>query len=94
MSPQRRSTDTATAHFSWSRLFQGLLLAGILWLIRSVNAQNETLIDLKARFDAVTLNADQVPDLQKAVGRLDVRISNNERRLDALESRGTRGAMP
>jgi hypothetical protein len=93
MSPARRAEDNATP-FNWRNLLQALLLAGILWLIRSVNSQNEVLIDLKARFDSLTVNANQVPDLQKSYSRLDVRVSNDERRLDILESRTVRGGAP
>lgn len=91
MSPARAA---ANLPFSWRNLLNGLLLAGIVWLIHSVNAQNETLIDLKARFDAVTQNANQVPDLQNKFSRLDVRVTSNERRLEALESRSLRGGAP
>lgn len=75
---------------SWRRVVEAFIVAGLMWLIQTAWVQTQTLAALSAHFDAAALNAAQVPKIREDIGRMDVRVSNNERRLESLETRAQR----
>lgn len=68
-------------------ILQGLILAGILWLASSINAQNTAITRLQVQVEAVQASLSGIPDLNVRVTKLEAVQSDLMRRQAADESR-------
>jgi hypothetical protein len=85
------SRDISVRNFQSVRtVLEGLILAGILWLIRSTGLQAEAIIKLQTQFESQqTQNASliaAVPALSRQVDRIELQVDGHERRLSDIEA--------
>jgi hypothetical protein len=70
-------------------VLEGLILAGICWLIRSTGMQGEAIIKLQTQFESQQqANASLIsamPSLARQVDKIQLQVDSHERRVSDLE---------
>lgn len=73
-------------------ILEALILAGILWLVRSTSAQSEAIVRLQTQLEgmqhdngALAQQLAAMPAMAREVDKLGLRADDHERRLSELE---------
>ncbi len=73
-------------------VLEGLILAGIIWLVRSTSIQSESIVRLQTQLEsmqrdnsALSAQLAQVPVIARQVDKMQLEVDGHERRLNLLE---------
>lgn len=75
-------------------ILQALILAGVLWMASSIQAQNSSIVKLQVQMDALQTSLSGMPDLNRRVTTMEAQLVEEERRVAMLESFRRDGAEP
>jgi hypothetical protein len=67
-------------------VFEVLAAAGILWMARSISAQNESLVRIQEQIANLQVSVANVPVLTTAVAQLQVQVAEHDRRINQIET--------
>ena len=68
-------------------VLEGLILVGIIWLASSVQDQAKATVQMQTQIANLSLELVSVPELSRQVAQMQVRQTEHDRRIQALEGR-------
>lgn len=80
------STQEKSKRDSVRIILEGMILAGLLWLIGTTSQQSEDIAVIRVNSDFIAQNANKVPDLILRVQKVEDRQARTEERVSNLES--------
>ena len=68
-------------------VLEGLILVGIIWLASSVQDQAKATVQMQTQIANLSLELVSVPELSRQVAQMQVRQTEHDRRIQALEGK-------